>query len=52
MSNQNYYIPHGTYWPVIGSIGISTTFVGFANLMHDVSWGAPVMGLGMKNFLI
>ena len=47
MSNQNYYIPHGTYWPVIGSIGISTTFVGFANLMHDVSWGAPVMGLGL-----
>jgi len=28
MSDQNYYIPHGTYWPVIGSIGISTTFVG------------------------
>ena len=47
MSNQNYYIPHGTYWPVIGSIGISTTFVGLANLMHDVSWGAPVMGLGL-----
>ena len=46
MSNQNYYIPHGTYWPIIGSIGISTTFVGLANLMHDVSWGAPVMGLG------
>ena len=45
MSNQNYYIPHGTYWPIIGSIGISTTFVGLANLMHDVSWGAPVMGL-------
>jgi len=47
MSDQNYYIPHGTYWPVIGSIGISTTFVGLANLMHDVSWGAPVMGLGL-----
>ena len=47
MSNQNYYIPHGTYWPIIGSIGISITFVGLANLMHEVSWGAPVMGLGL-----
>ncbi len=46
MSNQDYYIPHGTYWPIIGSIGISTLFVGFASLMHDVSWGGPVMGLG------
>jgi hypothetical protein len=46
MSNEKYYVPHGTYWPIIGSIGISTLFVGFANQMHDVSWGWPVMVLG------
>jgi cytochrome c oxidase subunit 3 len=46
MSNQDYYVPHSTYWPIIGSIGIATLFVGFANQMHDVSWGGPVMGLG------
>ena len=27
MSNEKYYVPHGTYWPIIGSIGISTLFV-------------------------
>ena len=46
MSNEKYYVPHGTYWPIIGSIGISTLFVGFANQMHDVSLGWPVMVLG------
>ena len=46
MSNEKYYVPHGTYWPIIGSIGVSTLFVGFANQMHDVSWGWPVMVLG------
>ena len=46
MSNEKYYVPHGTYWPIIGSIGISVLFVGFANQMHDVSWGWPVMVLG------
>jgi cytochrome c oxidase subunit 3 len=47
MSNQDYYVPHGTYWPIIGSIGVSTLFIGFANQMHGVEWGGTVMGLGM-----
>ena len=52
MSNEKYYVPHGTYWPIIGSIGISTLFIGFANQMHDVSWGWPVMVLGLCNYCI
>jgi hypothetical protein len=24
---QAYYVPHGTYWPIIGSIGIATFVV-------------------------
>ena len=47
MSEQEYYVPHGTYWPIIGSIGIATLFVGFANQMHGVEWGGSVMGLGL-----
>ena len=30
MSEQEYYVPNGTYWPIIGSIGIATLFIGFA----------------------
>lgn len=47
MSEQEYYIPDGTYWPIIGSIGITALFVGFANQMHGVEWGGSVMGLGV-----
>ncbi|MBT3965588.1 MAG: cytochrome c oxidase subunit 3, partial [Candidatus Thioglobus sp.] len=46
MSEQEYYVPNGTYWPIIGSIGIATLFIGFANQMHGVSWGGSVMALG------
>ncbi len=47
MSEQEYYVPDGTYWPIIGSIGITTLFVGFANQMHSVEWGDSLMGLGL-----
>ncbi len=47
MSEQAYYVPQGTYWPIIGSIGITTLFVGFANQMHGASWGGSVMVLGL-----
>jgi cytochrome c oxidase subunit III len=46
MSEKEYYIPDGTYWPIIGSIGITLLLAGFANQMHDVSWGSSVMTLG------
>ena len=47
MSEQDYYVPHGTYWPIIGSIGVSTLFIGLANQMHGVEWGMSVMLLGL-----
>ncbi|ABL01840.1 cytochrome c oxidase, subunit III [Candidatus Ruthia magnifica str. Cm (Calyptogena magnifica)] len=47
MNEQDYYVPSGTYWPIIGSIGIVTLFVGFANQMHGASWGGPIMALGL-----
>jgi len=46
MSEQEYYVPNGTYWPIIGSIGVATLFIGFANQMHGASWGGSLMALG------
>ena len=46
MNEKEYYIPDGTYWPIIGSIGISILLIGFANQMHGVSWGSSAMVLG------
>lgn len=47
MSDDKYYIPDGTYWPIIGSVGLSTLVIGFANQMHGASWGFSVMLLGL-----
>ena len=42
-SNEDYYVPHGTHWPIIGSIGLCLTVVGFANYLHD-NWSfTPVL---------
>lgn len=30
----SYYVPHGTRWPIIGSIGLTTLVVGAANWMN------------------
>ena len=46
-SKDSYYVPHGTYWPIIGSIGIATMFIGMANMFHGVSWGGSVSALGL-----
>ncbi len=46
MNEQEYYVSSGTYWPIIGSIGVATLFVGFANQMHGASWGGSIMALG------
>ncbi len=46
MSNQDYYVPHGTYWPILGSLGIATLFVGFANSLHGSEWGGFTMVVG------
>jgi cytochrome c oxidase subunit 3 len=46
-NKQLYYVPNGTYWPIIGSVGVSTLFIGLANQMHGVEWGMTVMLLGL-----
>lgn len=33
-ADNNYYVPHGTKWPFIGSIGLTTLIVGFINLLN------------------
>jgi cytochrome c oxidase subunit 3 len=33
-ADGSYYIPHGTNWPIIGSIGLTTAVVGFSNYLN------------------
>ncbi|MFK8028017.1 MAG: cytochrome c oxidase subunit 3 [Gammaproteobacteria bacterium] len=46
-ADNSYYIPHGSHWPIVGSIGVCTLMVGFANFLNNVSWGSPTMMVGL-----
>lgn len=45
-AQNKYYIPHGTKWPILGSIGLFTLFFGFSNYLNGGSAG-PVAFAGV-----
>jgi cytochrome c oxidase subunit 3 len=45
-SHDHYYVPHGTNWPIIGTIGLTTLFVGFSNYLNGNSIGTWFMLAG------
>lgn len=51
-SAESYYVPHGTNWPIIGSIGLTVTVVGFANYLHGSSFIMTAIGLGIIIFMM
>lgn len=48
-AHGGYYVPHGTSWPILGSIGLTTLVVGFSNFLNGSSIGMTIMlaGLGI-----
>ncbi len=42
-----YYVPHGSHWPILGSIGLFTTMIGFALMLNDASGAGWVMIAGL-----
>jgi len=51
-SADSYYVPHGTNWPIIGSIGLVTTVIGFANYLHGSSLIMTGIGLAILIFMM
>ena len=45
-ADNQYYVPHGTKWPFIGSIGLTTLVVGFINQLNGSENGKYVMIVG------
>ncbi len=53
MSAQTqYYIPHGSHWPILGSIGLFGIFVGVSAMLNELSFGVPLMGVGFAIMLV
>jgi cytochrome c oxidase subunit III len=42
-----YYIPHGSKWPIVGSLSLFTTMIGVAMLLNGASIAPWVLGIGL-----
>lgn len=40
-SNQSYYVPESSIWPIVGSVGMLLTFFGLSSLLVNQSNGDP-----------
>jgi len=49
---DQYYVPHHSRWPFLGSIGLFTTMVGFANWVNGNAWGQMVFFAGLASVLL
>jgi cytochrome c oxidase subunit III len=44
--SDHYYVPHGTRWPILGSIGLFSLAFGFSLWLNQVSFGTWIAWLG------
>jgi len=51
-SPKDYYVPHGTHWPIIGSIGLTLTFIGFARFLHGAEMTTMFLGIAIVIFMM
>jgi cytochrome c oxidase subunit 3 len=49
---DKYYVPHGTRWPIVGSVGLFLIVSGAALLMIQSSGGVPMMLAGVAVLLV
>ncbi len=45
-AHGGYYVPHGSHWPIVGSIGLSTLLVGSALFLNGSGSGSAFMLAG------
>jgi len=49
--DANYFVPHGSRWPVFASVALFTTMIGLASWLNEVSWGKTVFFVGLAGLL-
>ncbi len=45
-THGGYYVPHGSHWPLVGSVGLTTMLVGFAMHLNGSGIGLETMAVG------
>ena len=51
-NSDKYYVPHGTHWPIIGSIGLFLIVSGAALMMNQSAGGRVISLLGVAILLV
>jgi cytochrome c oxidase subunit 3 len=46
LGQSRYFVPHSTWWPILGAVGLAALFVGFAHLLNRGDSGPPLMIAG------
>ena len=49
---DDYYVPHSTHWPIIGSIGLTLTVVGLARYLHGAELTMMFLGIATVIFMM
>ncbi len=53
-SREEYYVPDGSYWPILGSVGLFALLGGFAGSLHGSTVGTigMILGFGLIIFMV
>jgi cytochrome c oxidase subunit 3 len=51
-ASSDYYVPHGTNWPILGSIGLFFLLGGFSAFLNDYAVGKVMMIIGALTLLV
>lgn len=52
VADNQYYVPHIARWPLVGSVGLTLLFSGFAMYLNQVSFGTNLMWAGLVVMLV
>ena len=50
--SNNYYVPHGSHWPIVGSVGLTTLLVGFSMFLNGAGMGKLLALIGVVITLV
>jgi cytochrome c oxidase subunit III len=51
-NSDNYFIPHHSRWPFLGSIGMFAMMIGVANWFNGTTWGQGLFFAGLLSLLV
>jgi cytochrome c oxidase subunit 3 len=51
-AHGGYYVPHGSHWPIIGSVGLFCFMLGFANLLNGGGSFGMFVGAAIVIFMV